>query len=166
MTEQQWPELGFYEPLPESPETGLSIQTTIDCDDPHAQARFWSAALGWRLEDPHDFVKAVMAAGFATEADTVERDGRLSWKTMTAIQHPDDLDKPRGTKRRVLFQHVPDRNMGKNAWHFDINVGRENIDAHVERLTSLGAQELYRIDEPSGFHTTMADPEGNLFCVQ
>jgi predicted enzyme related to lactoylglutathione lyase len=166
MTDAPLPALGFYKPLEGSPETAVNVQTTIDCDDPHAQARFWAAALGWSLEDPHDFVKAVLAAGYATQDDVVEHDGRLSWRTMTAIQHPDDLEKPRGTGRRVLFQHVPDRTPGKNAWHFDLNVGRQQIDEHVARLTSLGASELYRVDEPSGFHTTMSDPEGNLFCVQ
>jgi hypothetical protein len=30
----------------------------------------------------------------------------------------------------------------------------------------LGATVLYEIDEPDGCHTTMADPEGNEFCVQ
>jgi hypothetical protein len=30
----------------------------------------------------------------------------------------------------------------------------------------LGATPLYQVDEPGAFHTTMADPEANEFCVQ
>ena len=67
---------------------------------------------------------------------------------------------------------MPERKEGKNRLHLDVRVGgrgedaRDLIDAEVARLTALGAVEQYRIDEPAGFHTTMADPEGNLFCVQ
>ena len=61
---------------------------------------------------------------------------------------------------------VPDRAPGKNKLHLDLNVGRDRIESEVARLTALGATEQYRIDEPGGSHTTMADPEGNLFCVQ
>ena len=35
----------------------------------------------------------------------------------------------------------------------------------MARLTALGARELWKVDEPGAFHTTMADPEGNEFCV-
>ena len=112
-------------------------------------------------------VEAVVAAGYADrDKDTIEIDGRLGWRTGTGIKHPDDLDAPRGSGRRILFIAVPDRAPGKNKLHLDLNVGRDRIDAEVARLTALGATEQYRIDEPGGFHITMADPEGNLFCVQ
>jgi len=167
MTEQQWPP-ATYRPVPEGgPSSPLFTQTTVDCDDPHAQAVFWAVALGYLVEDNHDFVEAVMAAGYADrDRDVLEVDGRLAWRTGTGIVHPDDVDAPRGRKRRFLFQRVDDRVRQKNSWHLDLNVGRENIDAEVARLTALGATERYRVDEPSGFHTTMADPEDNLFCVQ
>ena len=166
MTEQTWPAPRYRE-VDGASSAPVSTQTTVDCDDPHAQARFWAQALGYLLEDPHDLVLAVLDAGYADRArDVVEVEGRLAWRTMTAVVHPADVDAPRGTRRRLLFQRVEDRNPGKNAWHLDLNVGRGRIDAEVARLTALGAQERYRVDEPSGFHTTMADPEGNLFCVQ
>lgn len=166
MSQPQFPDVA-YRPASNGPTTPINTQTTIDCDDAHAQAAFWAAALGYAIEDPHDLVEAVVAAGYADLGkDTVEHDGRRSFRTMTGIKHPDDLDAPRGTGRRILFIAVPDRNTGKNAWHFDLNVGKDNIDSEVARLTALGAAERYKVDEPSGFHTTMADPEGNLFCVQ
>jgi catechol 2,3-dioxygenase-like lactoylglutathione lyase family enzyme len=166
MTEPEWPP-----PTHRSPEGGPSapvpVQTTVDCDDPFAQAEFWAAALGYVVEDHHDLVEAVLAAGYADrERDVVEVEGRLAFRTGTGIVHPDDVDAARGRKRRLLFQRVEDRVPGKNSWHLDLNVGREAIEAEVARLTALGAVERYRVDEPGGFHTTMADPEGNLFCVQ
>ncbi|HEY3338792.1 MAG TPA: VOC family protein [Propionicimonas sp.] len=166
MTQPEWPDLA-YRAVAGGPVTPTNTQLTVDCDDPHAQAAFWAAALGYLIEDGHDFVQAVVASGFADrERDTVEIDGRLAWRTGTGIKHPDDVDAARGTGRRILFVAVPDRAPGKNKWHLDLNVGRERIEAEVARLTALGATEQYRIDEPGAFHTTMADPEGNLFCVQ
>jgi hypothetical protein len=166
MTQPQWPDLA-YSALAGGPETPINTQLTVDCDDPHAQAAFWAAALGYLIEDGHDFVEAVVAAGFADrERDTVEIDGRLAWRIGTGIKHPDDVDGPRGAGRRILFVAVPDRAPGKNKLHLDLNVGRDRIEAEVARLTTLGATEQYRIDESGAFHTTMADPEGNLFCVQ
>ena len=41
----------------------------------------------------------------------------------------------------------------------------DDVAAEVARLTALGAQELWKVDEPGAFHTTMTDPEGNEFCV-
>lgn len=166
MTQPEWPAVA-YRPASSGPASPVNTQVTVDCDDAHAQARFWAAALGYLLEDTHDLVEAVLAAGYAErDRDTIEIDGRLAWRTMIGIKHPDDVAGPRGTGRRILFISVPDRAPGKNKWHLDLNVGREQIETEIVRLTSLGASEQYRIDEPSGFHVTMADPEGNLFCVQ
>lgn len=167
MSEQQWPNITYLDPVDGGPPEPVWTQTTVDCDDPHAQARFWAAALGYRLEDVHDLVQAVLDAGYADrERDVVEFHGRLAWRGLAGIVHPDDVDAPRGRKRRFLFQLVTDRVTGKNSWHLDLNVGTDGIDAEVGRLTALGATERYRVDEPGGVHTTMADPEGNLFCVQ
>jgi len=166
MTQPAWPD-PTYRPAANGPEAPINTQVVVDCDDPHAQARFWAAALGYLIEDTHDLVEAVLAAGYAdAERDTIEIEGRRAWRTLVGIKHPDDVGGPRGSGRRILFQAVPDRAAGKNKLHLDLNVGRDRIDAEVARLTALGAVEQYRIDEPSGFHTTMADPEGNLFCVQ
>ena len=162
---QEWPE-PTYRPAASGPESPINTQLVVDCDDPHAQARFWAVALGYVMEDAHDLVEAVLAAGFADEADTVTIDGRKAWRIGTGILHPADVELPPGTGRRILFQAVPDRAPGKNKLHLDLNVGRKRIDQEVARLSELGATEQYRIDEPGAFHTTMADPEGNLFCVQ
>ncbi len=147
----------------------IGYQVTVDAHDPHAQASFWAAALGFVVEDNDAVIREVLEHGPATEDDVVEIDGRLHWRTMSAIRHPDDV----GTgpfedpaPRRLLFIAVPEAKTVKNRVHLDLNVGRDRIDEEVARLTGLGATELYRVDEPGAFHTTMVDPEGNEFCVQ
>jgi hypothetical protein len=147
----------------------INFQVTVDCADPHSQAKFWAAVLGYNIEDHEPFIRQLLAAGVATDDDVVDLDGRLRWRTAAAIRHPDDpaLGTPESARaRRLLFQLVPEGKTVKNRWHLDLNVGRPNIDAEVGRLEGLGAVVLYRIDEPAGVHTTMADPEGNEYCVQ
>ena len=136
----------------------VDFQVTVDSIDPHALAKFWSAALGYDVEDNSDFIRSLLDQGVANESDVIEVEGRLAWRIGDAIRHPDRT-------RRILFMAVPDPTPGKNRWHLDLDVGREQIDAEVARLTTLGATEQYRVDEPGSFHTTMADPEGNLFCL-
>lgn len=147
----------------------IGFQITVDALDPHAQARFWAAALGYEVEIGTDFIRSILDQGLATQADVVEIDGELFWRTGSAIRHP--ADRSTGphedpAPRRLLFIAVPEAKTTKNRVHLDLNVGRERIDAEVERLTGLGATELYRVDEPGAFHATLADPEGNEFCVQ
>jgi catechol 2,3-dioxygenase-like lactoylglutathione lyase family enzyme len=147
----------------------VAFQVTVDCDDPHAQARFWAAALGYSLEVDSAFVRRMVAEGHATDDDVVEIDGELFWSTGSAIRHPDAVDDPATARRagnRVLFLRVPDRSSAKNAWHLDLNVGEDRIEDEVARLVALGAAERYRIAEHGARHVTLADPEGNLFCVQ
>jgi hypothetical protein len=149
--------------------TPIGFQVTIDAGDPHAQARFWAAALGYVVEDGDAFIRDLLAQGHASDEDVVEIDGRLSWRTGAAIRHPDDAE--RGAledpaPRRLLFLHVPEPKSVKNRVHLDLNVGRDRLDTEVARLVTLGASERYRIDEPGSFHVTLADPEGNEFCVQ
>ena len=60
---------------------------------------------------------------------------------------------------------MPEPKAAKNRLHVDIRVGDEGRAAEVARLTALGATKLY--DGRLGPQTwvTMADPEGNEFCV-
>ena len=50
----------------------------IDCSDPHAQARFWAAALGWDIEETDASVHKMLDRGqVATDEDVVDiGDGR------------------------------------------------------------------------------------------
>ena len=110
------------------------------------------------VEDHHDQIEQVMAAGFATEADTVMIDGRRAWATAAACRDPRDGGP------RLLFQHVPEPKSVKNREHIDVHAGDER-DALVARCIELGATKLY--DGQLGPQTwiTLSDPEGNEFCV-
>ncbi len=144
-----------------------NVQFTLDCADPHAQAAFWAAALGWVVERHTAMIRGLLDQGIATEDDVVEIDGELAWRTVEALRHPEhDAIRELGGAARMLCQHVEEPRSVKIRMHLDVNVGRDHIDAEVRRLTALGARALYQVDEPGAFHTTMADPEGNEFCVQ
>jgi predicted enzyme related to lactoylglutathione lyase len=49
--------------------------------------------------------------------------------------------------------------------HLEVAVGAGNVEAELERLTARGATFLRR--DRQGPHTwvTIADPEGNEFCI-
>ncbi len=136
------------------------IQIVVDATDPLSQARFWAHALGYEVEDTTDLINCVLDAGRATRDDIHEVDGRLYWNDLVGIRDPDS-DGP-----RLLFHRNAEPKSDENRVHLDIDIGPDRRATEVERLHELGAQTLYEIDEPSGHHVTMADPEGNEFCVQ
>jgi hypothetical protein len=136
------------------------IQIVVDARDPLSQARFWASALGYEVEDNTELITGVLDAGHAGPDDIIEVDGQLYWRDLVAARDPD------GGGPRLLFQRNDRPKADKNRLHLDVNVGRDQRAAAVERLEGLGARLLYDIDEPGGRHTTMADPEGNEFCVQ
>jgi hypothetical protein len=65
----------------------------------------------------------------------------------------------------LLLQRVPEPRSGKNRMHIDIV--NDDIDAEVSRLEAIGAvREHEGMREMAGaLWVTMADPEGNEFCV-
>ena len=138
-----------------------TIQIEVDSADPHAQARFWAAALHYEREDHHDQVEQLLAAGAITTDDTIEVDGRLAFRVAAACRHPE------GTGPRVLFQHVPEPKTVKDRIHMDLHhlQGDEFREAEVARLTELGATKLWDGQQGPQRWVTMADPEGNEFCV-
>lgn len=135
------------------------FQVTVDCTDPHVLADWWAETLGWDVE-PQDetFIKETVAKGFATDAETTHHRGRLVWRTGAAINHPT-------AGRRMLFQFDAAAKTAKNRVHVDIRVGTENRDIERDKLIARGATFLW--DGRQGPQTwfTMADPEGNEFCV-
>src|SRR4051794_6704138 len=102
----------------------LAFQVTFDAIDPHAQARFWAAALGWTVEVSTDAIRGLVEQGLATAEDTLEIDGELFWKVGSAIAHPagrgDPTDGSSGS-RRILFMAVPEAKQVKNRVHLDVN---------------------------------------------
>lgn len=145
----------------------VNIQVTVDCADPHAQAGFWAAALGWVVERNTEMIRSLLDQGVAAPADVIEVHDGLAWRTPEAVRHPEhDAIREIGGAARLLFQVVEEPKTTKNRWHLDVNVGRDNIDAEVARLVELRARAVAKVDQPGGYHTTMADPEGNLSCLQ
>ena len=63
----------------------------------------------------------------------------------------------------VSFQKVEDPTPGKNKIHLDLTA--EDLDAEVERLLSVGASLVERRGDESFRWVTLADPDGNQFCV-
>jgi hypothetical protein len=138
----------------------FEFQVAVDCAHPHDLADWWAEALGWQVE-PQDeaFIRRMLAEGAASESETTRHRGALVWRSGAAITSPD------AGRPRVLFQSVPEAKTVKNRLHLDVRVGPERQAAEVARLLRLGATELWR--GALGPHTwvTMADPEGNEFCV-
>jgi predicted enzyme related to lactoylglutathione lyase len=112
-----------------------SIEVTIDAVDADPVASFWQAALGYER--------------------LYERDPYI------VLGPPPGDDRP-----RLVIQRVQSVTSDKTPVHMDLRV--DDADAEVARLEALGASVEWVVDETaSGFirWTTMADPQGTLFCV-
>jgi Glyoxalase-like domain len=147
----------------------LSWKIVIDCADPHAQATFWAAALGYTVEDNSVLIEQLLAAGRIDQSIITTVSGRAAFRGLQAVRHPDDpVQEVTGTGlgRRLLFQQVPEPKTVKNRLHLDLHAGPERRDAEVTRLHDLGATVLREVKEPGTEHVVMSDPEGNEFCVQ
>ncbi len=80
-----------------------------------------------------------------------------------AIRHP---DVPRGLDRpRILFQLVPEAKTVKNRVHLDPRVGQDMAEQVAAALAGRGATVLHRASQGPHSWVTMADPEGNEFCI-
>ncbi len=138
----------------------FDFQVVIDSADPHVLADWWAEALGWQVE-PQDeaFIRRMVESGAASEDDTIQHRGALVWKVGAGLTSPDP------GRPRVLFQRVPEAKTVKNRVHLDVRVGAERREAEVARLIGLGATELWRGAQGPFEWATLADPEGNEFCV-
>jgi hypothetical protein len=140
------------------------FQVAFDCADPHALADWWAETLGWVVEEQDaDFIRRMIAEGHATEADAATHDGRLVWRDGAAIRHPDGP--ATGRRRRIIFQVVPEPKTVKNRVHLDVWVGAENVGQQIGRLLERGATLLRRGQQGPNEWVTLADPEGNEFCI-
>lgn len=140
------------------------FQVVIDAADPHPLADWWADALGWVVEPTDEaFIRRMVAEGQATEDETTKHDGRLVWKVGAAIRHPDD--EANGTRRRILFQLVPEAKTVKNRVHLDVWVGKDNVEKELARLTERGATFSHRGQQGPFSWVTITDPEGNELCL-
>jgi len=138
-----------------------AFQVTFDAADPGTLAGFWVEALGYIVQPPPE--------GFASWDDWARDMGipEEAWNDNAAIVDPD------GAGPRIFFQRVPEGKTAKNRVHLDVrsapgldgDARRQRLREERERLIALGARELYELDERGQFWITMADPEGNEFCL-
>ncbi|MET3810141.1 VOC family protein [Arthrobacter sp. UYEF3] len=143
----------------------LNIQIAVDCVDPHGLADWWAETLDWAVEPQDaDFIRSMIKQGYATDAETKLHQGKLVWRAGAAIRPPEDLDAKPPT-RRILFQTAPEQKRVKNRVHWDVNLSGADKDAVRAGLEARGATFLWTANEgPHSWHT-MADPEGNEFCI-
>jgi hypothetical protein len=125
----------------------------VDCAHPASLARFWAAVLDDYEVAPYD--EAELARLRANGIDDTEDDPSVLVQPVGATAYP-----------RIFFQLVPEPKAGKNRLHLDVVPTDRTRDEEVERLTGLGATEYedHRDLDGTGW-VTMADPEGNVFCV-
>ena len=118
--------------------TSRISHTSIDSHDSHAQSVWWAEVLGFS-EDPED--------------------PNLPGHEECMIFSPDG-------RTRVLFIEVPEGKSVKNRVHFDLSPTDCTREEEVERLAEHGAALVADRRTPDGGGwVTMADPEGNEFCV-
>ncbi|MDQ4503742.1 VOC family protein [Sinomonas sp. ASV322] len=140
------------------------IQIVVDSRDPHAQADWWAETLGWAVEPSNEeFIRRMIAEGFATEEETMVYHGMLVWASAQAIAPEDELD--RKDRRRILFQVVPEGKAVKNRVHWDVRLAGDDKDVIRAKLEARGATFLWEAAEGPHSWYTMADPEGNEFCI-
>ncbi len=138
----------------------MALQVTFDCTDPHAQARFWAAALDYDVEDHHDMIGEVIDAGHvpADSDEVIVVDGRRRWRDYAGA-------KSRSSEERTLFQRAPGAKTTKNRVHLDIHVPEGERSAKVDELIALGATKLWDGQLGPQSWVTLADPEGNELCI-
>jgi len=120
--------------------TSRISHTSVDAIDAYAQSVFWSQVLGF-TEDPDD----------PNEPGHAE----------CLIMSPDRT-------QLLLFITVPDRKREevKNRVHLDLRPADRSREEEVERVIGLGATFLADFRRPDGSGwITLADPEGNEFCI-
>ncbi len=118
------------------------VEIVLDCCHAAGLARFWEAALGWRIR-PYDEAEVARLAALGRTPQT---------DPAVAIDSPDGS--------LVFFvQEVPEPKHVKNRMHVDI---RLRDQAHLDQLLRLGATVL---SEHDGWRV-LADPEGNEFCAK
>jgi hypothetical protein len=118
--------------------TSRISHTSFDARDAYAQSVFWSQVLD-----------------FAEDPDDPNEPG-----------HEMCLITSRDLTQFLLFITVPDAKQLKNRLHLDLRPVEGSREQEVERLLALGATQVADFRRPGGSGwVTLADPEGNEFCI-
>jgi catechol 2,3-dioxygenase-like lactoylglutathione lyase family enzyme len=84
---------------------------------------------------------------------------RGRWEQYVGL-HPMAPDRP-----RLVFQATDDPRPAKNSLHLDLHVPADELPAEIDRAVSLGARHVADREQNGQRWTTLADPEGNVFCL-
>jgi Glyoxalase-like domain len=122
--------------------TSKFTELAIDCADPDGLARFWCAVLGYEVQDAED--------------DVV---------TIGSPQVPEGKERRGPVPPTLTFARVPEGKAVKNRLHVDVNPTDVEQDDEVRRLLALGARHADVGQTGDESWVTLADPEGNEFCV-
>jgi hypothetical protein len=109
-----------------------------------------SLTLRWVVVDCID--AGALSRFWAAALERQTSDGGEDWASLPGEPH-------------LFFVQVPEEKTSKNRWHLDWD--SHDREAEVQRLIGLGATRLSdHTEEGLGLEwTTLADPEGNEFCV-
>jgi hypothetical protein len=142
---------------------GFAIQVTVDCADPHELATWWAETLRWEVE-PQDegFIRSMIEQGHASDADTRMHHGALVWREGAAVR---PIGEPGHGQPRILFQLVGEPKTVKNRVHLDVRPTAVDLSALRDELVARGAAIVGRGRQGPHEWATLADPEGNEFCV-
>lgn len=122
--------------------TSKFTELAIDCADPGRLARFWCSVLGYEIQEEED--------GFVAIGSPVLPEGK---------------SRPGPVPPALTFARVPEGKIVKNRLHIDVNPVDREQDEEVRRLLELGARPADVGQGPDVSWVTLADPEGNEFCV-
>jgi hypothetical protein len=120
--------------------TSCISHTTVDCRNAYELSEWWKRLLGY---------------------DDLPDDPNEPGHEECMIRDPE-------TGHRILFIEVPEEKTVKNRMHFDLQPRVGTRDEEIDRIRGLGASEVADFRGRYGPGTgwlTLADPEGNEFCV-
>jgi predicted enzyme related to lactoylglutathione lyase len=109
---------------------------TFDCVDAHRLAQFWSDVFGRPVDSARPPSEYFASIG---------------------------LDDPSASPHRFMFIQVPEAKSVKNRVHVDFDSPQP--DDEIARILALGATRVHDKQEYGMQWTTLADPEGNEFCI-
>ncbi|QVQ54354.1 VOC family protein [Spiractinospora alimapuensis] len=121
--------------------TSKFTELVIDCADPVSLAEFWCAVLDYEVQESEDGLVIIGSSAV-----------------------PEGRTRPGPVPPALTFARVPEGKTVKNRLHIDLNpVDRDQTD-EVRRLLALGARHA-DVGQGEQSWVTLADPEGNEFCV-